>query len=64
MTTSRNKEMNMATESKNVSVGTVNRLMASAIATVVTTLIFISIQMLATYYAASPLIVSTAQLAA
>jgi hypothetical protein len=56
--------MNMATESKKLAVETVNRLMAGTIATVVTVLIFVSIQMLATYYAASPMIVSAAELAA
>lgn len=37
---------------------------AGTISTVVTVLIFVAIQMLATYYAASPLIVSAAELAA
>ena len=64
ITTLHNKEMSMATESKKLAVETVNRLMAGTIATVVTVLIFVSIQMLATYYAASPLVVSAAQLAA
>jgi hypothetical protein len=64
LTTLHNKEMNMATKSKKLAAGTISHLIAGTISTVVTVLIFVSIQMLATYYAASPMIVSAAELAA
>jgi hypothetical protein len=54
----------MATNSKKWSLNVSSRLAAGIAATAITTLTVVAIHLLAAYYAASPLIVSTAEWAA
>lgn len=54
----------MAAESRKWTAGAVTHVVAATVSIVATVLVFVAIHMLATYYAASPLLVSAAELAA